>query len=71
MSSVDDAVNDILVTFEQPTYNVIEGQQNVEVCAVTSATPASDQTVLAFVSTEDGTAIGMTIWTEGGVYMQQ
>ena len=61
MSSVDDAVNDTLVTFEQATYSVTEGEPSVEVCAVTSATPAPDQTVLAFISTEDGTAVGMTI----------
>ena len=57
----DDVPNEILVTFEQATYNVTEGELSVEVCAVTSATPAPGQTVIAFVSTEDGTALGMTI----------
>lgn len=54
-------MNDTLVMFEQATYTATEGGPSVEVCAVTSATPAPDQTVTAFVSTEDGTAIGMTI----------
>ena len=54
-------MNDILVTFEQATYNATEGGPSVEGCVVTSATPAPGQTVTAFVSTEDGTAIGMEI----------
>ena len=54
-------MDDTLVTFEQATYAVTEGEPSVEVCAVTSATPASGQTVTALVSTEDGTATGMTI----------
>ena len=53
------------MTFEQATYSVTEGQPSVEVCAVTSATPAPGQTVSALLSTDDGTAIGKEKLTKG------
>lgn len=52
-------MQNILITFELDSYNVMEGQQlSVEVCAVTSATPATGQSVSAQISTVDGSAIG-------------
>lgn len=44
--------------FELESYGILEGQPSVEVCAVTSATPAPGQTVSAQISTEDGSATG-------------
>ena len=44
--------------FEMSSYDVVEGQSTVEVCVVTSATPAAGQVVSVIVSTEDGSAIG-------------
>lgn len=58
---IDDAVGDILVTFELDTYSTMEGEPTVEGCVVTSATPAPGQTVIVFFSTEDGTATGTKV----------
>lgn len=51
----------MLIIFEQQTYDVTEGPGgvSVEVCAVTSATPAPGQTISGLLSTADDTAIGM------------
>lgn len=59
------SLDDVGITFEEATYTVSEGEPIVEACVVTSATPEPGQTIAALVSTEDGTAIGMTIWREG------
>lgn len=48
----------VIVTFEMSSYDVVEGQPSVEVCAVTSATPVVGQTVSVLLSTEDGSADG-------------
>ena len=65
--SLDDVgMVDILVTFEEATYTASEGELIVEACVVTSATPDPGQTIAALVSTEDGTAIGMTISRKRG-----
>ena len=55
------SLDDVGITFEEATYTVSEGEPIVEACVVTSATPEPGQTIAALVSTEDGTAIGMTI----------
>lgn len=54
-SLTDEAV---AVMFELSSYDVVEGQSTVEVCVVTSATPAAGQVVSVIISTEDGSAIG-------------
>jgi hypothetical protein len=58
---------DILVTFEAAAYTVSEGETTVEGCVVTSATPDPGQTIVVFISTEDGTAMGMTILNREGI----
>lgn len=55
----DDVQSDIIVSFEFVEYSVGEGEPTVEVCLVTSSTPAPGQTVSAEVSTQDGTAMGI------------
>ena len=55
---IDDIEQNILITFELESYGVSEGQPSIEVCTVTSATPAPGQTVSAQISTEDGSATG-------------
>ena len=51
-------MQNILITFELDSYNVMEGQQlSVEVCAVI-ATPVTGQSISAQITTEDGSAIG-------------
>ena len=44
--------------FEDSSYSVTEGQPSVEVCAVTSATPAPGQIVSAQLSTANEFALG-------------
>ena len=56
--SIDDVEDAITVSFELANYGATEGQQTVEVCVITSATPAASQTVTAQISTQDGTAVG-------------
>ena len=55
---IDDVEEGILITFELDGYGVSEEDSSVEVCAVTSATPAPGQTAAAEISTEDGSATG-------------
>lgn len=65
----DDDEQNILITFELDSYGVQEGQQSVEVCAVTSATPEQDQSILAQISTEDGSATGKLFQTKTAAWI--